>query len=251
MRFDYGSIPDYLPVLGESFRDFYLVGGTALSLGYLGHRLSYDIDLFCQANKWDDGPLNLESKVNALKDQFPVTIALKDETTDDSGNLIGRQYLLHRGDEDIKLDLIRDTQPLNAPFHEDKTKEFGINIPDISDLYFRKITIALESRESGIGRMFAGGRLKARDILDIYTLSKEHASLSHYLSQQSFDSPMVVVNQLEQFVEQFNKRTLFQELQDTKYLDYDPDVDADTIKDELLGEIEKYRKKQVRSDLDL
>lgn len=251
MRFDYGSISEYLPVLGEAFEDFYLVGGTALSLAYLQHRLSYDIDLFCQAQKWDSGQLNLESRVNTLKDHFTVKIETKDETTDNEGNLIGRQYLINRGAEQIKLDLVRDTQPLISPFNEAKSNEFGVNIPDVSDLYFRKVLIALGSGKSGIGRMFAGGRLKARDILDIYTLSRQHAALSHFLSQQTFDSPLVVVNRLERFVGKFNKRTIHQELQDTKYLEYEPETDADTIKQKLLEEINEFRRMKVKSDLDL
>jgi predicted nucleotidyltransferase component of viral defense system len=249
-HFDFGSIPDYLPVLGQSFPEFYLVGGTALSLCFLDHRLSYDIDLFCQAEDWDNGePLQLESRIERLKEQFSVQINMIDEKSNNEGDLVGRQYRVSRGDEDIKVDLIRDEQFLVGPFNEEKTEQFGVNIPSVRDLYFRKITIALESRESGIGRMFAGGRIKARDILDLYTLSREHAPLSHFLNQQTFDSPQVVVNQLDEFVEQFNTRTLLDELEDTKYDEYDPDADPDKIKEHLLGEIDAYRRQQVREDI--
>ncbi len=81
----------------DLFKDFRLVGGTALSL-QLGHRLSVDIDLFNDAN-YDS--IDFEGLDNYLRKTYPyVTDPIKGPIA------FGRSYFVGNREEDaIKLDL--------------------------------------------------------------------------------------------------------------------------------------------------
>lgn len=98
---------DYLLRLmgSNTFKDFYLCGGTALSL-QLGHRISVDIDLFTCSPY---GTIDLES----LKSTLPTLF----KRIDNIECLRERQmvYSLYVGDADdtmVKLDLCYDEQPV-------------------------------------------------------------------------------------------------------------------------------------------
>lgn len=58
----------------DKLQKFYLVGGTALSLKY-GHRISVDLDLFCN-EKFDHSIV-----VNALEQEFPGQLNLESQTS--------------------------------------------------------------------------------------------------------------------------------------------------------------------------
>ena len=109
------SIPrttlDVLKTLAKQpfIHDFYLVGGTALSL-YWGHRLSEDIDLFT------------ERKVNL--DKLEEEIASIKGAQMDSKNPIGRTYTING----IKCDFLNYPYPfLYPPFISDELQLANIN----------------------------------------------------------------------------------------------------------------------------
>lgn len=110
-----------------AFRDFRLVGGTALSL-LLGHRMSIDIDLFTD-NEY--GTVNMEEIGNALSEIFPY-IDNKDKLKERN---IG--YSLYCGEnaaEAIKIDLYYCDKFMN-PVH----CYSNIRIADIKDIAAMKI----------------------------------------------------------------------------------------------------------------
>jgi predicted nucleotidyltransferase len=81
----------------ELFKQFRLVGGTALSL-QIGHRLSIDIDLFTDAAY---GSINFNTIDNYLRETFPYV-------TDPSPGPVamGRSYFIGTSEQEaIKLDL--------------------------------------------------------------------------------------------------------------------------------------------------
>ena len=98
---------DYLLRLmkAEEFKDFYLVGGTALSL-QLGHRISVDIDLFTDTLY---GNLNLNAIRDCIKDNFAYTDNI---SCLDTNQMV---YTLYIGDDKesvVKLDLCYDEKPI-------------------------------------------------------------------------------------------------------------------------------------------
>jgi hypothetical protein len=77
----------------EILKDFFLVGGTALSL-QIGHRISIDLDLFTQKPFETENVLNvLEKKYNYHLD-FQSKNSLKGEIGGVKVDLIGHQYAL-------------------------------------------------------------------------------------------------------------------------------------------------------------
>lgn len=103
---------DYLTRLmgNDCFKDFYLVGGTALSL-QLGHRKSVDIDLFTGRLY---GTVNLKEIKDTLSNLFGK---VKNIDSLDEQQMV---YSLYVGDSDetmVKLDLCYD-EPLIFPLVE-------------------------------------------------------------------------------------------------------------------------------------
>lgn len=81
----------------DVFKDFRLVGGTALSL-YRGHRMSVDIDLFSDA---EYGTLDFEAIDAFLRTTYPYV-----DTTDFAAIGFGKSYYIGDSPKDcIKLDL--------------------------------------------------------------------------------------------------------------------------------------------------
>jgi predicted nucleotidyltransferase component of viral defense system len=91
----------------EEFKDFRLVGGTALSL-HLGHRMSVDIDLFTDANY---GSVDFNAIEQYLKKKYPYVEG------DFGGNPgMGRIYRI--GDDllnSVKLDVFYSMDPFFQP----------------------------------------------------------------------------------------------------------------------------------------
>lgn len=81
----------------EEFKDFRLVGGTALSL-QLGHRMSIDIDLFSDA---DYGSIDFERLDNFLNSSFTFV-----DHFSDIEPAMGKSYLIGTDkDQAVKLDI--------------------------------------------------------------------------------------------------------------------------------------------------
>lgn len=98
---------DYLSRLmkAEELKDFYLVGGTALSL-QLGHRISVDIDLFTDVIY---GSMNLNAIRDCIMNMFAHT---ENVSCLDNDQMV---YTLYVGDDEesvVKLDLCYDESPV-------------------------------------------------------------------------------------------------------------------------------------------
>lgn len=126
--------------IAEELKDFELVGGTSLSL-QIGHRISYDIDLFCKSP--------FENKI--IKECILETF---------SGHQISFDYeaknTLIGSIDNIKIDFIRHNYP---GVDETKTIE-GIRLCSIKDIAAMKINAITEN----------GTRIK--DFVDLYYLLK-------------------------------------------------------------------------------
>lgn len=92
---------------GQTFKDFRLVGGTALSL-YWGHRMSIDIDLFTDAPY---GSIDFKSIEDFLKNKFAY---VQGEFGGNPG--MGKSYLIgDNQDSAVKLDVYYAMDPFFQP----------------------------------------------------------------------------------------------------------------------------------------
>jgi predicted nucleotidyltransferase component of viral defense system len=124
----------------EVFKNYFLVGGTALSL-QLGHRVSDDIDLFTQSDINKDEILSFLSKKYGGKYQI--------------NNV--QNSILQISINNIKVDFVKH----NYNLIEDIKKDEGINYLGKKDISAMKL-MAVANRGD-----------QAKDFIDIYCLLKE------------------------------------------------------------------------------
>ncbi|TAG58017.1 MAG: hypothetical protein EAZ27_01880 [Cytophagales bacterium] len=129
-------------------QDFYLVGGTALSLLY-GHRISEDLDMFCTS------PFNNTLIVNTLESIYQQKF--KYRITNPSFGIFG--YI-----DNVKVDMIRFPHPLIKPTIEIE----GIRLFAPEDIIAMKVQAVL-------------GRAKKKDFWDIAELL-QHYSVSDFIT---------------------------------------------------------------------
>ena len=128
-------------------QDFSLVGGTALSLLY-GHRISVDLDLFC--NK----PFENTEIVNALKNRFSAKFIMEEKPA---------HFGIFCFIDEVKIDISRHPHPLIRP---------KLNMDDISmfsteDIIAMKVQAIL-------------GRGKKKDFWDIAELL-QHFTIADFI----------------------------------------------------------------------
>ncbi len=171
MLFSSAVSPEALELLkgiqGQAFlKDFYLVGGTALSL-YYGHRVSVDLDFFTEKE------FETNLLVEALKEKYPVKILsqAKNSLTIDIRS--------------VKTDFIRHNYPVLNSIQE---KE-GIKMASVQDIAAMKFNSTMN-------------RGSKKDFYDIFELLK-HFSLEELISFHSkkydFSSQLILLKSLVYF----------------------------------------------------
>ncbi len=133
----------------EEFKNFRLVGGTALSL-HLGHRMSVDIDLFTDAPYRS---IDFEAIENCLRRNFVYVHG------DFGGNhVIGKSYVIGTDAENvIKLDVYYSMDS----FFQDPVEEDGVRMATIEEIIAMKIDVIQR-----------GGRKK--DFWDLHEVLANH-----------------------------------------------------------------------------
>jgi hypothetical protein len=138
---------------------FYLTGGTALSEYYLGHRLSYDLDLFT-------GEAGLIVPFSYRLEQAAQVSGMQVTVVRRFASFV--EYQVNQGEDMLKVDLA-----LDAPFRFASTElsETGVWVNDFQDIQTDK-TLAFF------------GRAEPRDAIDLYFLLQrtgflELAELAH------------------------------------------------------------------------
>ncbi|MDO8524518.1 MAG: nucleotidyl transferase AbiEii/AbiGii toxin family protein [bacterium] len=123
----------------NQFKDFYLVGGTALAL-QMGHRLSVDFDLFTEKEL----PAGLFNKAKKMFLGFKVSTSLKLPTQ------------LSIMVNDVKIDFVQD--------------EFGLLLKPIE---FKKLKIAQIPEIAAMKAYALNFRGATKDYFDLYFILKE------------------------------------------------------------------------------
>lgn len=165
-----------LEILGKESKTFALSGGTALELFYLRHRFSRDLDFFSprynikeieglisRFNKFLDSPLRLEDEL-VTRDKARVRFY--------TGKVKGSRAPL-------KIDFVEDVffrSPVIKRFKE-------VPVYSVRNIYYQKI-MTLVGSNLGIdmtGKEVITGRKEARDIVDVYYLSKNICPLHNFI----------------------------------------------------------------------
>ena len=147
--------------------EFYLVGGTALSL-QLGHRNSIDIDFFSK-NEFEADYI-----INLLEPEFKITSTLSRK-----GTLLA---VINK----IKTDFIRHNYPILKP----PITEEGITFFSKEDIAAMKFHAIIQS----------GKRLK--DFIDIYFLLQHFSMkqmISFFSSKYTYSNPMIAMKAINFF----------------------------------------------------
>jgi hypothetical protein len=134
---------------------FYLTGGTALSEFYLGHRLSFDLDLFTS-----DQELILPTSYQI--EEVCASSGLLPTVTRRFASYV--EFVISRGEESLKVDLALDSPFRFAPAVE---SELGVMVNDLQDLRVDKLLAYY-------------GRAEPRDAVDLYLIF-ENASVEELL----------------------------------------------------------------------
>lgn len=166
-----------LRIIISRARNFALAGGTALSKFYFNHRLSYDLDLFAV----DFRPDEVASAIEGIAEVYPERPNSQGvATSSDSARI--HQFLLplHISPEfdQLKLDFVEDVYP--GP----KIRQIqGVPVYSEESLYVRKIyaLTGSRSRTTEIGAEVPAGRRVARDLVDIYFLSKRIRPIHEFI----------------------------------------------------------------------
>lgn len=174
-----------LKVLNGKLNTFLLGGGTALSVFYLRHRESFDIDFFLK--------IFSESKIKEIIAIIEDSLKVKTEggqilTSKESARLFryyvptGIQKELDIERDSLKVEFIEDPYPLIES--HDITID-GIPVFSQENIYLRKIyaLCGIRAFQDEVGKtIFIGGRQEAKDLFDIYFLSKEFMPLSNFVN---------------------------------------------------------------------
>jgi len=164
-----------LKALSGRIDNFYLAGGTALSLYYFQHRLSVDLDFFTREFVNSD----VLRVTKYLKDALKKEVKLMGRNLNEKTAKIAVYNILFTAKDILKIDFVEDTAVL---LKEPKVVD-GIRILSLEDIYLRKLYalagMIRMADETGRDR-FAGGRSSAKDFYDVYFLSHTFMTLSEF-----------------------------------------------------------------------
>jgi len=168
-----------LRVLSGEADDFYLAGGTALSLYYFQHRESLGLDFFTrELNK-----MRVLEVINLLSRELKKKIELIAQSPAKKNMVSIMVYsMLIDKNHSLKMDFVEDYLSLI------KTPKFinGIRVLSLEDIYIRKIyaiTGTLQKEDLIGRRITVGGRQEAKDFYDLYCLSHIFMELAKFSSR--------------------------------------------------------------------
>ncbi len=165
-------------MLAHKIDDFYLVGGTALSLYYFHHRQSLDLDFFTV----DFSQKRIEEVVRLLSASFKKKISLIAQQGKKGKVKVAVYFIPIDKKEGLKIDFVEDYLGLILP----PKSVNGIKVASLEDIYIKKIyaIAGTFTEEDSVGRKMArGNRQEAKDFFDLYCLSHTFMRLSEFDSK--------------------------------------------------------------------
>jgi predicted nucleotidyltransferase component of viral defense system len=169
---------DVLKALSGRAGNFYLAGGTALSLFYFRHRLSIDLDFFTRDFVYTD----IKRIVAHLENTLKKKMTLKGQSLKEKTAKIVVYNMHFTANDTLKIDFVEDTVDL---LKEPKLVD-GIRVLSLEDIYLRKLyaLAGMFKTADDTGRSkFIGGRTDAKDFYDVYFLSYTFMPLSEFVAK--------------------------------------------------------------------
>jgi predicted nucleotidyltransferase component of viral defense system len=163
----------------KQFEGAKLCGGTALSRCWLDHRVSYDLDFFLPEGF---RALALSGALKKGGIEFEVVDVVDD--TEKDNQLHG--YVVHMGDR-LKVSFIEDSYFTLYPAIQKKFGSLTVTTESIDGLYHRKLRTV--SGQASEGTEVEGGRQTARDLFDLYVLSKDHKPIREFITTLTYAFP--------------------------------------------------------------
>jgi hypothetical protein len=173
------------PHAGQVLATSKLCGGTALSRFYLRHRISYDLDFFVPEGSGFDAQI--------LADQIARSVPLhRVEISHDKVKADQLHFFVDAGSQAmVKISFVEDMYsklypPVSAP---ELVGGLQLKTESIEGLFHRKMrTVVGWAPEMATSP--AGGRQTARDMFDLYVLSKKSAPIAAFADSLSYSFPM-------------------------------------------------------------
>ena len=223
-----------LKAFSREAADFALAGGTALELYYLHHRFSSDLDFF--SRKY------IVSEIDTLVAAFEKHLGRKihPESEFVSGNKAAVRFytMLVKGSaRPLKIDFVEDVLCIRPAIR----KIGGVRVYSAKDLYLHKIAAISGTQviADEVGRQVSEGRKEARDIFDVYMLSKKIQPLHIFLRGLSPQFQKGVVHWYRTFSRQELKLALMD-------LDiYDTEFNARELVIYLENEVRQFAKEAI------
>ena len=213
-------------VLASRMDDFYLAGGTALSLYYFNHRESQDLDFFTQ----EFSKKRIEEIVKFLSISLKKKMKLIAEQTKRDKIRVSVYSIPINKKASLKIDFVEDYIGLARP----PKSINGIKVSSLEDIYTKKIyTVAGTCEiEDSVGRKIARGhREEAKDFFDLYCLSHTFMRLSEFSFKYSSQVTREGIIRWFRTYSRLDMKTGILELEINKAVDY--------------HEIERHFKKEV------
>lgn len=226
---------EVLNVFSNKTKNFALAGGTALELYYLNHRFSADLDFF--SPKYDFA--EIDSLVLAFKKSAEGKIKLESEfIVSDRARVRFYTMPIKASSRLLKIDFVED-----VIFDKPHIKRFnGIPVYSVENIYLQKIVAVagVMPKVDDIGRQITEGRKAARDVFDIYMLSKKIRPLSIFLKQV----PQQLRRGMVHWYRTFSRQEIKLALLDLDI--YDKRFDAKEMIIYLEGEVKKFIKQVLK-----
>lgn len=220
-----------LEAFSQEKSGFALSGGTALELYYLHHRFSVDLDFFspeCDLKEID--------RLTLVFSKFLKARVKLDSEFLSSNRAKVRFYTadIPGSDRPLKIDFVED-----VIFDVLPAKRFnGVQVYGIENIYMQKICAITGTtlKPDEIGRETTQGRNEARDVFDMYMLSKKIKPLHLYLKKIPAAQQRGLIHWYRSFSRQDLKLSLLE-------LDiYDKNFDAREMINYLEGQIKEFAK---------
>ncbi len=218
-----------LGVFAKEARGFALAGGTALELYYLHHRFSADLDFF--SPQYDLA--QIKHLIDAFRKHAHQEIRLESELSVGEKARVRFYTMPVKGSRrPLKIDFVEDVLFKNPVIR----RKGGVPVYSAENIYLQKIAAIAGAQPvpDEIGREITEGRHEARDVFDLYMLSRKAQPLHRFLKRAPVPWQKGIVHWYRTFSRQEVKLALME-------LDiYDPQFNSHQMIRYLENEIERF-----------
>lgn len=208
--------------------NYALAGGTALELYYLNHRYSNDLDFF--SSEYDEK--NIDKLLYHIQEETSYKIDFDNEFITENKAKV-KFYIIKINDSNtLKIDFIEDVFFDNPTIREyDK-----VPVYDVEHIYYQKI-IAISGtylRTDETGRERLTGRNEAKDIVDLFYMSKKVLLLHKFLQKM----PNMQQRGIITWYRSFSRQDLALNVLDLDI--YDKNFDSSLMINHIESEIKQF-----------